>query len=70
MVTLVSGEGKDGQVGILFLILRRKVIGEVVELVKQYNPNAFYTIEDMRFVRDPEFLPPPKRIKWTKSRLR
>ena len=69
-VTLVSGEGRDGQVGILFLILRRKLIGDVVGLVKRYNPNAFYTIEDMRFVRDPEYLPAPKRIKWSKTRLR
>ena len=69
-VTTVIGEGKDGKVGILFLILRRKVIKEVVALVKQYNPNAFYTIEDMRFVCDPEYLPPPKRLKWSKSRLR
>jgi uncharacterized protein YebE (UPF0316 family) len=69
-VTTVIGEGRDGQVGILFLVLRRKVINEVVELVKQYNPNAFYTIEDMRFVRDPEYLPTPKRIRWFKSRLR
>ncbi len=40
-------------VGIVFLILKRKVIHEVVALMKQHNPNAFYTIEDMRFVRDP-----------------
>ena len=69
-VTTVIGEGRDGKVGILFLILRRKVIKEVVELVKQYNPNAFYTIEDMRFVRDPEYLPPPKKLKWPKSKPR
>lgn len=69
-VTTVIGEGRDGTVGILFLILKRKVIKEVVALVKQYNPNAFYTIEDMRFVRDPQYLPPPKRLKWSKSRLR
>jgi len=49
-VTSVSGQGKDGEVGILFIILKRKSIGEVVDLIKQFNPKAFYTIEDMRFV--------------------
>ena len=67
-VTTLIGEGREGKVGIIFLILRRKVIKEVVALVKQYNPNAFYTIEDMRFVRDPEYLPPQKRLKLFKSR--
>ena len=69
-VTAISGEGRDGQVGILFLILKRKVIKEVVAIVKLYNPNAFYTIEDMRFVRDPEYMPPTKRLKWFKVRHR
>ena len=69
-VTTVIGEGRDGPVGILFLILKRRVITEVVSLVKQYNPNAFYTIEDMRFVRDPEYMPPTRRLKWLKSRHR
>lgn len=69
-VTNVAGEGRDGQVGILFLILKRKVIKEVVAIVKLHNPNAFYTIEDMRFVRDPEYMPPTKRLKWFKARHR
>jgi uncharacterized protein YebE (UPF0316 family) len=69
-VTHVIGEGKDGKVGIIFLILKRKVIKQVVEQVKKYNPHAFYTIEDMRFVRDPDYLPPTNRHKWLRTRLR
>lgn len=69
-VTVTNGEGRDGEVGIIFLIIKRKIIKEVIELVKQYNPNAFYTIEDMRFVRDPEYLPPPKKKKWLKTKSR
>jgi uncharacterized protein YebE (UPF0316 family) len=49
-VTTVSGQGKEGEVGILFIVLKRKSIHRVVELIKQFNPKAFYTIEDMRFV--------------------
>jgi len=69
-VTVTSGEGRDGEVGIIFLIIKRRIIKEVIELVKKYNPNAFYTIEDMRFVRDPEYLPPAKKKKWLKAKSR
>ncbi len=32
------------------------------ELIKQYNPNAFYTIEDMRFVSSHALLPGSRKI--------
>ncbi len=66
-VTISNGQGRDGEVGILFLILKRKVIGEVVELVKQFNPHAFYTIEDVRFVHDPEYMTPKRRLRWYRT---
>ncbi|HDR67781.1 MAG TPA: DUF2179 domain-containing protein [Bacteroidaceae bacterium] len=69
-VTVTIGEGRDGKVGIIFLYLKRKVIKDVIEIVKKFNPNAFYTIEDMRFVRDPEYLTSPKRSVWAKMRGR
>ncbi|BAX79134.1 MAG: DUF2179 domain-containing protein [Labilibaculum antarcticum] len=59
-VTSVVGEGKNGAVGIVFLILKRKVTREVIAIVKQYNPKAYYTIEDIRFVADPTYLQPTK----------
>ncbi|PKQ60248.1 hypothetical protein BZG02_20090 [Labilibaculum filiforme] len=55
-VTSVAGEGKDGAVGIVFLILKRKATRDVITLVKQYNPKAYYTIEDIRFVADTSYL--------------
>lgn len=51
IVTSARGEGRDGEVGILFLVLKRKSIEEVLGLINKHNPNAFYTIEDMRYVR-------------------
>lgn len=63
-VTSVIGEGKDGAVGIVFMILKRKVMKDVIAIVKQYNPKAYYTIEDIRFVVDATYLQPhtKKRI--------
>jgi len=61
-VTSVTGQGRKGEVGILFVILKRKSIKQVVEIINAYNPKAFYTIEDMRFVRDSQYLPRSRRM--------
>lgn len=48
--TLVTAESDKGPVNIIYLPLRRKDVGEIVGNIKQYNPNAFYTLEDARYV--------------------
>jgi uncharacterized protein YebE (UPF0316 family) len=52
-VTSVRAMGRDGEVDIIFVVLQRKRIAEVTEIIQKYNPNAFYTIEDVRFVSHP-----------------
>lgn len=49
-VTAIKAEGSQGEVGILYSIINRKNIDEYVTLIKEFNPNAFYTIEDVKFV--------------------
>ncbi|MCF8378915.1 MAG: DUF2179 domain-containing protein [Bacteroidales bacterium] len=49
-VTSVEGKGQEGEVGILFIVVKRSLIEDAINIVKKFNPNAFYTIEDMRFV--------------------
>lgn len=49
-VTKVPGEGKYGSVAILFLVVQRKQIPDVISIVKEFNPKAFYTIEDVKSV--------------------
>jgi uncharacterized protein YebE (UPF0316 family) len=61
-VTSVTGQGREGDVGILFVILKRKTIKHVVEIINAFNPKAFYTIEDMRYVRDSSYLPRSRRM--------
>jgi uncharacterized protein YebE (UPF0316 family) len=61
-VTAVTGQGREGDVGILFVILKRRSIQQVVEIINDYNPKAFYTIEDMRFVRDSSYLPRSRKL--------
>lgn len=60
-VTTVPGMGRDGEVGVLYVIIKRKVLREVVGIIQQFNPKAFYTIEDMRFVSNYALLSPGRK---------
>ena len=51
-VTAVEADGSTGPVQVLFHILSRRRLPQLIELIKRYNPNAFYTIEDVRFVKE------------------
>jgi uncharacterized protein YebE (UPF0316 family) len=70
MVTSVNGQGREGDVGILFLALKRKVVADAIAVVKEYNPHAFYTVEDMRYVRDPALLTGTSKKNWRKTKSR
>jgi len=49
-VTNVDAEGVTGRVKIIFTIIKRKNIHKIVNTIKEYNPQAFYTIENISFV--------------------
>lgn len=49
-VTSVDAVGNSGSVHLLFSVVKRVHIPQYVDLVHQHNPNAFYSIEDIRFV--------------------
>jgi uncharacterized protein YebE (UPF0316 family) len=49
-VTSLEAEGSQGRVGVIYSIVNRRNISEIVQIIKEYNPNAFYTVEDIRFV--------------------
>jgi uncharacterized protein YebE (UPF0316 family) len=49
-VTSFKAMGAKGEVGIIYSVINRRNISAYVDIIKTYNPNAFYTIEDIRFV--------------------
>ncbi len=49
-VTRSDGEGASGKVNILFTVIRRQDLNKVVSTVRETNPGAFYSIEDIRSV--------------------
>jgi uncharacterized protein YebE (UPF0316 family) len=60
-VTSVDGQGAGGPVKIIFTIVPRREVHAVVELVKAFNPRAFYSIEEVGFVEKGVF---PSRQGW------
>ena len=46
-VTAMDGHGASGPVKVIFTIVRRREVAAVVELVKKFNPRAFYSIEEV-----------------------
>lgn len=49
-VTVVDAEGAAGPVKIIFTVASRRDVREVVQDIRQFNPQAFYTIEDVQHV--------------------
>lgn len=50
-VTQVDAQGSQGPVKIIFTIVKRKDIQNVLDIIRSCHPQAFYTIEDIRSVR-------------------
>ena len=51
-VTSIEAKGLTGKVIIVYAIIKRKDFEEVISIVKKLNPNAFFTIEDVKSVSD------------------
>ncbi len=51
-LTIVDADGQFGKVKLIFMVMKRQYLNEAIEIIKNYNPTAFYTVEDVKFVRD------------------
>lgn len=49
-ITSIKARGVTGEVGIIYIIVNRNMLNETIEIIKQYNPQALYTVEDIRYV--------------------
>lgn len=56
-VTALQGQGKEGPVHILFTIVRRTGLEEVIETVQRLSPQAVFSVEDVRAVSGGVFPP-------------
>lgn len=51
-VTSVEAEGSQGRVDIIFTIIKRKDIDHVAGIINKLHPAAFYTIEDIKSIKE------------------
>lgn len=53
--SLVNIEGMTGKLKMIFAIIKRKDLKVVMEIINEYNPNAFVTIEDVKTAQEGYF---------------
>lgn len=54
-VTSIDAEGGTGKVKMVFTIIKRQDLQHVVGIVKDFHPNAFYSIEEVKSVAEGVF---------------
>jgi uncharacterized protein YebE (UPF0316 family) len=47
-VTCLEGQGATGPVHIVFTVIKRKQLPDVVAIIKRFDPKAFYSIDDVQ----------------------
>ena len=61
-VTVVNGMGAEGGVKLLYTVIQRKNLDEITNVIKSINPNAFYSVEELRTVESGIFPLPAKTL--------
>ncbi|MBN1388180.1 MAG: DUF2179 domain-containing protein [Bacteroidales bacterium] len=63
-VTSIKAHGAEGEVGVVYIIVKRSMVKNVLKIINDYNPRALYTIESIRMVNREVFYqaaPPPHK---------
>jgi uncharacterized protein YebE (UPF0316 family) len=58
-VTIVDAQGGVGPVKMIFTIMKRKNVHAAEQIIAKHNPNAFYSIEDIKKSSQGVFTPAP-----------
>ncbi|MGV8095191.1 MAG: DUF2179 domain-containing protein [Mangrovibacterium sp.] len=56
-ITYHEASGSEGKVAVIYSIIKRSNINNVVKLIRSYNPQAFYSVDDVRFVNKDVYSP-------------
>ncbi len=60
-VTQLYGHGKEGSVGILDVVVPRKNVPTVIQVVEEVDPQAIVTVSEARVVRRAYWRPPERK---------
>ncbi len=71
-LTCVDGHGALGPVKVLFTLIRRRDLPRIISLIHEYNPKAFFSVEDVRMAEAGVFPMSPyqQRALWDWLRMR
>ncbi len=64
--TVIEGEGSKGKVTIIYCMIKRSNLQDVVTAIHRFHPKAFYSVEDVRLVKEGIF---PQGMSWFKSKF-
>ena len=67
-ITHHEADGSTQKVSIIYSIIKRSDLPIVLDLIKTYNPNAFYSIEDVKFVNKGVFPVKMSSKRWRKGK--
>jgi uncharacterized protein YebE (UPF0316 family) len=54
-ITTHAADGAQGPVTIVFTVVKRQDLPRVVEIINEFNPHAFYSVEDVRHASEGVF---------------
>ncbi len=67
-ITYHEAHGANEKVGVIYSIIKRSDITTVIEIIRTYNPNAFYSIEEVKFVSKGVQSPVKPLQRWRKGK--
>ncbi len=54
-ITSIDARGTKEDVHVIFSVIHRSELKTVINVIKKYNPRAFYSVEDVRYVNEGVF---------------
>ncbi len=51
-ITSVEARGTKDDVHVIYTVIHRRELKYVIDVIKKYNPRAFYSVEDVRYVNE------------------
>jgi uncharacterized protein YebE (UPF0316 family) len=63
-VTVINASGAKGPVHILYVIVQRKKVKDVIRIASEITPDIFISVEDIRSVKAGFFPETNRNFKW------
>lgn len=51
-VTIFEGQGATGHVKLIYMTIERSDIDRILKIIKEFNPKAFFSIEEVRLAKE------------------